>query len=91
MLRVVVAVSLWFFCSAATFAQEPFNLAVQVDKLSSIFTQLYGRDGLIVDSLAALPSGDTHRLISTARFRPSSSSTARPLRVSWCRCRFRPS
>ena len=49
-----------FLCSAGLSAQEPFNVAVQVDKLSSIFAQLYGRDGLIVDSLAALPSGDTH-------------------------------
>ena len=49
-----------FLCSAGLSAQEPFNVAVQVDKLSSIFTLLYGRDGLIVDSLAALPSGDTH-------------------------------
>ena len=49
-----------FLCSAGLSAQEPFNVAVQVDKLSSIFAQLYGPDGLIVDSLAALPSGDTH-------------------------------
>ena len=49
-----------FLCSAGLSAQEPFNVAVQVDKLSSIFAQLYGPDGLIVDSLAALPSGDPH-------------------------------
>ena len=58
--RALVAASLWLFCSAATFAQEPFNLAVQVDDLSSIFTRLYGPNGLIVDSLTVLPGGDTH-------------------------------
>ena len=58
--RALVAASLWLFCSAATFAQEPFNLAVQVDNLSSIFTRLYGPSGLVVDSLTVLPGGDTH-------------------------------
>jgi hypothetical protein len=41
-------------------AQEPFNVAVRIDKLSTIFTTLYGPDGLIVDSLSELPTGDTH-------------------------------
>ena len=41
-------------------AQEPFNIAIRVDKLASLFTQLYGRDGLIVDSRATLPSGEDH-------------------------------
>ena len=40
--------------------QPPFNVAVPVDQLSTIFTQLYGPDGLIVDSLTVLPNGDTH-------------------------------
>ena len=39
---------------------EPFNVAVPVDQLSTIFTELYGEDGLIVDSLTVLPSGATH-------------------------------
>jgi hypothetical protein len=41
-------------------AQDPFNVAVPVDKLSTIFTQLYGSEGLIVDSLRVLPTGQTH-------------------------------
>ena len=41
-------------------AQEPFNIAVRVDKLAALFTQLYGRDGLIVDSRSALPTGEDH-------------------------------
>ncbi|HXV60551.1 MAG TPA: hypothetical protein VEK15_07655, partial [Vicinamibacteria bacterium] len=46
--------------SGLVHAQEPFNVAVPVDKLSTIFTQLYGSGGLVVDSLAVLPSGATH-------------------------------
>ena len=41
-------------------AQEPFNVAVRVDKLATLFTQLYGRGGLMVDSRATLPSGADH-------------------------------
>lgn len=47
--------------ASSTFAQEdPFNVAVPVDRLATIFTDLYGPDGLIVDSLRVLPTGDTH-------------------------------
>ncbi|MGH9463891.1 MAG: transporter [Vicinamibacteria bacterium] len=42
------------------FAQEPFNVAVTPDKLAFLLTELYGPNGLIVDSLTVLPSGDTH-------------------------------
>ena len=41
-------------------AQEPFNVAVPVDQLSTIFTQIYGPGGLVVDSNSLLPNGDTH-------------------------------
>ena len=42
-------------------AQEnPFNIAVTPDKLAFLITQLYGPNGLIVDSLRALPSGATY-------------------------------
>jgi len=42
------------------YAQEPINVAVHVTELSRIFTQLYGADGLVVNSLTPLPSGATH-------------------------------
>ena len=42
------------------FSQDPFNIAVPIDKLSTIFTRLYGPEGLIVESLTVLPSGATH-------------------------------
>jgi len=42
------------------YAQEPINMAVQVTELSRIFTQLYGPEGLVVNSLTPLPGGITH-------------------------------
>ena len=35
-------------------AQEPINLSVHVTELSQIFTQLYGPEGLVVNSLTPL-------------------------------------
>jgi hypothetical protein len=40
--------------------QQPFNVAVQVTQLSRIFTELYGPNGLVVNSNTVLPSGATH-------------------------------
>lgn len=47
-------------CGFASAQEEPFNVAVPVDQLSTIFTDLYGPGGLVVDSLADLPGGGTH-------------------------------
>jgi len=41
-------------------AQEPINVAVPVTELSRIFTELYGPNGLVVNSNTSLPSGATH-------------------------------
>ncbi len=41
-------------------AQDPFNIAVPIDQLSTLLTTLYGPGGLVVDSRTLLPSGDTH-------------------------------
>lgn len=41
-------------------AQQPYNVAVRVDQLARIFADLYGRDGLVVDSTAALAGGQSH-------------------------------
>ena len=46
--------------SSRAYGDEPFNVAVIPDKLAFLITQLYGPNGLIVDSLRALPSGATH-------------------------------
>jgi len=41
-------------------AQTPINLSVHVTELSQIFTELYGPQGLVVNSLTPLPDGSTH-------------------------------
>ena len=41
-------------------AQAPINLSVRVTELSQIFTQLYGQEGLVVNSLTPLETGETH-------------------------------
>jgi len=58
--RALAGVLLLLPASTTSLAQQPFNVAVPVDKLSTIFTQIYGDQGLIVDSLRALPTGQTH-------------------------------
>jgi hypothetical protein len=56
-----VLASVFVLLTAATSqAQDSFNVAVPVDKLSTIFTNIYGPSGLIVDSLRVLPTGQTH-------------------------------
>ena len=58
--RALASVLFLLLASSTSQAQDPFNVAVPVDKLSTIFTQIYGENGLIVDSLRVLPSGQTH-------------------------------
>jgi hypothetical protein len=41
-------------------AQDPYNVAVRVEQLSRVFNDLYGPDGLVVDSTAALAGGQSH-------------------------------
>jgi len=41
-------------------ADEPFHVSVPVRKLAFTLLNLYGPNGLVVDSLARLPSGATH-------------------------------
>jgi outer membrane putative beta-barrel porin/alpha-amylase len=41
-------------------AQDPYNVTVNVTELSRIFTELYGPEGLVVNSQAALAGGISH-------------------------------
>jgi len=41
-------------------AQDPYNVTVNVTELSRIFTELYGPEGLVVNSQAALAGGVSH-------------------------------
>ena len=60
-------------------AQEPYNLAAPVQNLATLFTELYGPQGLVVDSLATLPVSNRIRRTSTA----TSSSTSASSRRRW--------
>jgi hypothetical protein len=60
MKRLIVLCFCFALLSGQSYAQEPFNIAVRPEKLATMLTQLYGPEGLIVDSLAVLESGDTH-------------------------------
>ena len=59
-------------------AQEPYNLTAPVRNLATIFTDLYGSEGLVLDSLATLPGEQPHRahFISDFQFNFSQFSTA---------------
>ena len=55
----------WILCltllvAPSVAAAQPFNVAVPVEHLSTLFTDLFGPRGLVVDSLQVLPSGETH-------------------------------
>ena len=57
----IVGVLLAVFATAVpASAQEPINVAVQVTELWRIFKDLYGPNGLVVNSNVPLPSGATH-------------------------------
>src|SRR5688572_24946487 len=59
-------------------AQDPYNLTARVTNLASIFTDLFGPNGLIVDSLASLPGEQSHsaHFNSDFQFNFSQFSTA---------------
>lgn len=57
----MIAVSIVLVAGVETArAQEPYNVTVNVTELSRIFTNLYGPDGLVVNSLSALAGGVSH-------------------------------
>jgi hypothetical protein len=55
-------------------AQDPYNVTVNVTELSRIFTELYGPNGLVVNSLSALAGGVSH----SAHFNSSFESEFSP-------------
>lgn len=54
--------------AAPAAAQEPYNLTAPVHSLSTLFTDLYGSHGLVVDSLATLPGEQPHSAHFTSSF-----------------------
>lgn len=77
-LRLLVLVCL--VCGGtAAWAQEPFNVVAPVDNLATMFTDLYGPDGLIVDSLATLPGQQPHNAHFRSDFQANFSQFATAL------------
>jgi hypothetical protein len=54
-------------------AQEPYNLTASVKSLSTLLTDLYGPNGLVVDSLATLPGEQPHSAHFTSDFQANFS------------------
>jgi hypothetical protein len=65
--RVAILVCLLAATSATARAQGPYNLYAPVKNLATLFTGLYGSNGLVVDSEATLPGEQPH----TAHFNSS--------------------
>ena len=55
MRRLIVALACVVCVARPACAQDPYNLTAPVTNLATIFTDLFGPRGLIVDSLATLP------------------------------------
>jgi len=62
---MVVRIGALFVCvllaASNARAQDPYNLTAQVRNLATIFTDLYGPQGLVLDSEATLPGEQPHR------------------------------
>jgi hypothetical protein len=78
--RLVVAVLCVVSVAGTAWAQErdPYNLTATVPDLATIFTDLFGPRGLIVDSLATLPGEQPHtaHFVSDFQFNFGNFSTA---------------
>jgi len=61
-MRVAIVITMFTLVIGAkpAYAQDPYNVTVNITELSRIFTELYGPDGLIVNSLATLAGGVSH-------------------------------
>jgi hypothetical protein len=57
---IVAATILLLHVAPAGAQAPPYNVTVDVTELSRIFTELYGPEGLVVNSLAALTGGVSH-------------------------------
>jgi hypothetical protein len=69
MVKRCVAVVLWLLAVVpAASAQGPYNLTAPVRDLATLFTTLYGPNGLVVDSEATLPGEQPHTAHFTSDF-----------------------
>jgi hypothetical protein len=58
--RLVLTVACVIVVAAPARAQDPYNLTAPVRNLATLFTDLYGPNGLVLDSLATLPGEQPH-------------------------------
>src|ERR1700752_4879335 len=66
--RLMVALACVMCTARPALAQDPYILASPVTNLATIFTDLFGPRGLIVDSLATLPGEQAHNAHFTSNF-----------------------
>lgn len=60
LMRVVPATACLLILAAVAEAQDPYNLAVPVQHVATLFTGLFGPRGLVLDSEATLPGEQLH-------------------------------
>ena len=58
--RTTLVIALIVATARAAAAQDPYNLSAPVPNLATIFTNIFGPNGLVVDSLATLPGEVSH-------------------------------
>lgn len=61
MIRLMTAALTVLALATPARAQQPYNLNAQVKSLATLFTDLYGPEGLVLDSEATLPGEQPHR------------------------------
>ena len=66
--RSVMMLACLLALGAHASAQEPFNVSAPARHLATLFTDLYGPRGLVVDSLASLPGEQPHTAHFTSDF-----------------------
>src|SRR6187401_3241740 len=61
-MRVSIVITMFTLVigTSPAYAQDPYNVTVNITELSRIFTELYGPEGLVVNSLASLAGGVSH-------------------------------
>lgn len=76
--RVIFVVACLILSVRTAGAQDPYNLTAPVPNLASIFSNLFGPSGLVVDSLATLPGEQEHtaHFVSDFQFNFSQFSLA---------------
>ena len=58
--RTTLVIALIVATARAAAAQDPYNLSAPVPNLATLFTNIFGPNGLVVDSLATLPGEVSH-------------------------------